>query len=392
MIDHINQSKIPKYLCPPDKKALRVYMDDRSGLNLYITRNGSRTWDFQFKSPTTKKSAHYKVGDADIVTVDEAKEAVIDLRRLVSKGIDPRDSRKQSDEMPTYTAFMENDYLPMADIHKKSAAKDRQMFRDRLKPEFGHFKLDQITRRLAYEFYLSLQRENLAVASCNHYVKLLRHSLNVALDWQLIDRNPIQRFKLQSPRNTRDRYLSDEELARFIKVLNSDHNRPVCRILLWLIGTGCRLSEALHARTKNLSLEQRTWVIPSDQAKGGKSRTVYLSDFCMNILKEREKDSEWLFPNPKTGKPFTTIRRVYYRLKRLSKLPDEIVIHSLRHSYCTYLAQAGASGPKIMQAMGHADFRTSQLYIHLNSEVYEEASNYVAARIDSALKKASGEN
>ncbi|MBT4077918.1 MAG: hypothetical protein HOB14_13005 [Gammaproteobacteria bacterium] len=45
-----------------------------------------------------------------------------------------------------------------------------------------------------------------------------------------------------------------------------------------------------------------------------------------------------------------------------------------------------------MHAMGHADYRTSARYIHMNSADLVGASNAVAKRIDTALKTASGEN
>lgn len=147
MIDHITKSKIPKYQCSADKKAIRVYMDDRSGLNLYLTRNGSRTWDFQFKNPVTKTTAHYKVGNANIVTVEEAKESVVDLRRLVASGVDPRDKKKEFETAPSLAQFMEEQYLPYVDLRKRSAKKDHQMYRDRLKKRFGDQRLDQIKRK-----------------------------------------------------------------------------------------------------------------------------------------------------------------------------------------------------------------------------------------------------
>ena len=112
----------------------------------------------------------------------------------------------------------------------------------------------------------------------------------------------------------------------------------------------------------------------------------------MDILKERRIESEWLFPNPKTGRPFVTISRVFYRLRSKENLTDDFKIHSLRHGFATYLAQAGMNGPAIQHAMGHSDFRTSARYIHMNSKVLVDAVNTVAERIDSALKKASGSN
>ena len=392
MIEHLTEAKVAAHCCPDGKRQEELVDASRTGLYLLTTSAGSKAYMLRYRSPETNKTAHVKVGRVDDTSLAQARDKVMQLRAEISQGIDPRREKKERADAKSYADFMEQDYLPMADVHKKSAAKDRQMCRDRLKSEFGHLKLSQIARKQIDQFYTALQREDLAVATCNHYVKLLRRSLNVALDWGLIERNPAQRMKLTPERNTRDRYLGDKELSRFIEVLKSDANQPVTRLVKWLIGTGCRLAEGMHARPQDINFETKTWVISADESKGGKSRTVYLSQFCMDVLEEPGSNSEWLFPNPRSGRPYTTITRVFYRLRALAGLGSDVTPHTLRHSYCTYLAQAGLNGPAIMHAMGHADFRTSNRYIHMNSAVYMQASDCIFERIDSALKKASGEN
>ena len=388
-IEHLTESRVKAHQCSADKKQEELVDSSRTGLYLITTRAGAKTYMLRYRSPESNKTAHVKLGRVGDITLAEARDKVTQLRAEISKGMDPRVEKKERSAAKSYAAYMEEDFLPIVDVHKKSAAKDRQMFRDRLKPEFGHLKLSQITRKQIDQFYTALQREDLAVASCNHYVKLLRRSLNVALDWGLIERNPAQRMKLIPERNTRERYLGDKELSRFIEVLKSDANQPVTRLVRWLIGTGCRLAEGMNARPRDVNFEAKTWVISADESKGGKSRTVYLSQFCLDILKEPGGNVEWLFPNLKTGKPYTTITRVFHRLRALAGLGSDVTPHTLRHSYCTYLAQGGLNGPAIMHAMGHADFRTSNRYIHMNSGVYMEASDCVSNRIDSALKAAS---
>jgi integrase len=391
-VTQLTEARVKAHRCPDGKRQEELVDASRTGLYLLTTAAGSKTYMLRYRSPETNKTAHVKVGRVDDTALAQARDKVTQLRAEISQGVDPRAEKKERTDAKSYAAYMEEDFLPMADVQKRSAKKDRQMFRDRLKSEFGHLKLSQITRKHIDQFYTALQREDLAVATCNHYVKLLRRSLNVALDWGLIERSPAQRLKLIPERNTRDRYLNDSELSKLIEVLKADANQPVARLVRWLIGTGCRLAEGMNARPEDINSEAKTWVIRADESKGGKSRTVYLSQFCLDVLEEPGGSAEWLFPNPKTEKPYTTITRVFHRLRALAGLGGDVTPHTLRHSYCTYLAQAGLNGPAIMHAMGHADFRTSNRYIHMHSGVYMQASNCVYERIGSALKKASGEN
>jgi integrase len=391
MIDHITQSKIPKYQCPPDKKSLRVYQDDRSGLNLYVTRNGSRTWDFQFKSPVTKKSAHYKVGDADIVSVDEAKEAVVDLRRLVAKGIDPRDQKKESTTTPNLAQFMEEQYLPYVDLRKRSAKKDRQMYHDRLKKRFGDQQLNQIRRKEIQQFHTDLRNEGLAPATCDHYVKLLRHALYLAVDWEVIPRNPAARIPLFNVDNQINNVMDSNELGRFLSILQTDPNRPVCDVLLFTLSTAARIGSVLSARWADFDMEARVWRL--DQASSKNKRTLYvpINNVALDILKRNQSDNEYVFVNKRTGTKYCTVTRVFHRLRKAAGLP-RLRIHDLRHQAASIMVAEGQSLYTVSKVLSHADQRVSARYSHLQSDSLQVAAECVSDKITEVMKAASGEN
>jgi integrase len=234
-------------------------------------------------------------------------------------------------------------------------------------------------------------QQGLANGTVNRAVQLLKGSLNRARDWEFIQDSPGTRFPMLPENNQQNRFLDDKELARLISVLKSDHNRPVCQILLWLISTGARLNEALTAKICDVDENRRAWTINADQAKSKRSRVVPLNDIALMTLSERDSKSEWLWPNPKTGNPFTTITRVWYRLKREAGITN-CRIHDLRHTFGSYLAQANVSGPELMHALGHQDFRTTLRYLHWSHSDGLRVASHVADRINRAMKAASGSN
>jgi len=63
----------------------------------------------------------------------------------------------------------------------------------------------------------------------------------------------------------------------------------------------------------------------------------------------------------------------------------------LRHSYASYLAQAGESTITIAESLGHSDYRVSQRYVHLNQDTMRKATNHASDKIMAALKKASAD-
>jgi integrase len=388
MIDHITQSKIPKYQPSADKKAIRVYMDDRTGLNLYVTRNGSRAWDYQFKIPATKTTGHYKIGDARIITVNEAKDIVVDLRRLVASGIDPRDSKKQADEIPDFDTYISEQYLPYVQSRKRSANRDEQIYRIHVRDRLGKTRLDRITRMEIQQLHSDVRAKGYKPASADHVAKFIRHALNLAVDWLLLEKNPASRLPLYNEDNKIENYLTDGQLADLVQVLRNDHNRPVCSILMFLLSTGARLQEALDASWNQIDLDNRLWRIPAKGTKSKKARVVPLNDTALELLiTNRNNGSEVCFPNPKTKKSFVTITRVWHRLRKQIGIPH-FRIHDLRHSYASFMANSGRSLYEIQQLLGHADSRVTQRYSHLTASTLQAASNTVADKI----KAASGEN
>lgn len=391
-VEHLTEAKVKARRCPENKRQDEMVDAARTGLYLITTQLGSKTYMFRFKSPVTSKTSHIKIGRVEDTSLIVAREKVADLRKLINKGIDPR--YDQDDKPVTeliYPDFFMQHYLPHVQSHKKSWEKDEEIFRNRLKHEFKG-PLKNISRHQIMAYQTKLKEQGLANATINRTIGLLRHSLYLAVEFEMLDKSPAAKLKMLKENGRRTRHLSEKELGRFIQILRTDANRSVCQILLWCVATGCRKAEAMNARTENLLLDQSMWLIPSENAKSGVARKVYLSQFALDILKECNMKSEWLFPNKKTMRPFVTISRVFYRLRKLAGLGDDVKIHSLRHGFATYLAEAGLNAPAIQHAMGHQDYRTSTIYIHMSGKNLETASNVVADKIDAALKKASSES
>ncbi|ORU95002.1 MAG: hypothetical protein A6F70_10485 [Cycloclasticus sp. symbiont of Bathymodiolus heckerae] len=166
----------------------------------------------------------------------------------IALGADPRGEEKARKAILTYGEFFNEHYLPYVKPRKRSWNKDEEMFRLRLNTVFGRQRLNQITRHKIQSFHTSLKEQGLSASTCNHYVKLLKHSLNLAIDWDMLDINPAVRVPLFHEDNKMENYLSEAELEQLMDVLQTDDNRAVCRIIMYLLSTGARLNKALSAR------------------------------------------------------------------------------------------------------------------------------------------------
>lgn len=123
-------------------------------------------------------------------------------------------------------------------------------------------------------------------------------------------------------------------------------------------------------------LERKRWRIP--HTKSGKPRTVPLSDSAVEVLLNvpRVEGSAYVFPNPDTGKPFNSIYRSWNTARKRAGL-EVVVIHSLRHSFASFLVNAGRNLYEVGALLGHTQVRTTMRYAHLADETLAEAVNTV---------------
>lgn len=97
----------------------------------------------------------------------------------------------------------------------------------------------------------------------------------------------------------------------------------------------------------------------------------------------KNKDSEFLFVNPRTGKPFTSIDSSWNGILKKAGLEgkpgvDKLRFHDLRHTAATNLARAGKDMKFIAQYLGHADVRTSARYVHYSDEDLKAGAEILA--------------
>ena len=382
----LNQQYINHDLQCPDGKT-RIEMCDKDLPGLYIevraTSPGQGTYYLRYKDDNNK-TCHQKLDRTHNITLAEARKQAKTLKAEIALGADPRGEEKARKAIPTYADFFTEHYLPYVKPRKRSWGKDEEMFRLRINKIFGRQRLNQITRHKIQSFHTSLKDEGLSASTCNHYVKLLKHSLNLAIDWDMLDINPAVRVPLFHEDNKMENYLDDAELARLMDVLQHDDNRAVCRIILFLLSTGARLNEALSARWDQVDIDRRVWKIPASNSKSKRIRSVPLNDSAINVLNQLGTD-EYLFINWQTEKPYTTISKVWGRLRKKAGLAH-LRIHDLRHGYASFLVNSGRTLYEVQQILGHSDPSVTQRYAHLSTKALQDAANSASEVIQGAMQ------
>jgi integrase len=193
-------------------------------------------------------------------------------------------------------------------------------------------------------------------------------------------------IKLFHADNREERLMTDEELQRLLACLDRKQDSTAYQVVIFLLLTGARVNEALHARWVDIDRENRTWLIQATNSKSKRRRAVPLNDSALDVLDSlsTESKSEWLFTSSRGGGRLTAINKVWQRLRVDAGIPH-VRLHDLRHQYASFLVNSGRTLYEVQQILGHSDPTVTQRYAHLSTRTLHEAADAASQAIrDSA--------
>lgn len=215
---------------------------------------------------------------------------------------------------------------------------------------------------------------------------LLRYSFNLAIEWEVagVTENPARGVKPFQENNKIERYVTQEESMALKAALEESDNPSLKYIIAFLLVTGARKQEALRARWDDIDLNANVWRIPL--SKSGKVRHIILSETAVEfllmvkshtvkLLGQKFDVCPFVFPNPKTLKPFCTVFYAWNTARNRAGLPD-VRIHDLRHTFASTLVNNGVSLYEVQKLLGHAHIRTTERYAHLRQERLQESASF----------------
>ena len=259
----------------------------------------------------------------------------------------------------------------------------------------------------------------------------LKQMMNWAANRDLIERNPlatVTRRDVGGEETERERALAADEIRILAAALAGGAltARGAAAVRL-ILGTGCRISEAMGATWEHVNFQARTWYLPD--TKNQRDHTIHLSAFALaqfeelHALEEQRlhlaieaertarrraaraagmtlaqataetatidtagipelQPSAWVFPNARVtgpvcvksfGKQLADRQRVSSedRLSRRSKQTGALALpggrwtaHDLRRTAATLMAELGISGDVIDECLNHViESRVRRTYI-----------------------------
>jgi site-specific recombinase XerD len=291
------------------------------------------------------------------------REALLELfnRFLDSNASTPNVSIRLSDCIDLWQSE-----LKLKGISKLTSDSYRQKVRDLL-------DFNSTPNELAIKEFLAKKLESgTSSGTLANYVKAFRSFFGYLFDNELYRLNP-RRLKLPKIQYQERRVPKDEEIDKLIHSLN---NAEDAIALLLLLDCGVRIHELATIKISNIDFNDASILI---NGKGGKIRTVYLSETSLKYLRVYVEliNSEYLFPSTRADAKIEYRGNRYFQ-RRLSELCEQAGVerltpHQLRHYFATHALSHGADVKAVSQFLGHADVTiTLKIYHHVTAKAIRE--------------------
>lgn len=359
--------------CARDKQQVRLYDGELPGFGVRVTRSGARSFFLNYTIDGRERRK--TIGGYPAWSVGAARKEGAKLRVKADMGEDPLEESKIARERMTVGSLWQR-YREEC-LHSKAErtqANEISMWDRLVLPEIGRRALKSLRPEDFDRLHKKIS-DNTPVQA-NRCIASVHHVMNKACRWGLLDRNPAHGVR-RNQEEPRSRYLSSDELKRFVSALRSREVTSSTLAIEFLLLTGCRKGEALRARWSEFDLDRAVWTKPSAHTKQRKSHRLVLSNEALNVLKlaRQNNDGAYVFPG-RTGEPLNDIRKTFRAVCHHAELRC-LRVHDLRHSFASILASGGVSLPLIGQLLGHTQVSTTNRYSHLMDESLRSAAAMV---------------
>ncbi|MCM1294161.1 MAG: site-specific integrase [Prevotella sp.] len=282
--------------------------------------------------------------------------------------------------------FFYDEYIPKyAKIFKKQDTwqENERMFKAR----FSGLKdcpINQISRLNVDAWHKDIGSHR-GIYMANRCLALLRHMLNMAVDWGLISSNPASHIRMYKE-TARDRFLQPSEISRFMDVLNASTNKKLKNFILLLLFSGQRKANILSLRWEYFNFHNNIMYLPD--TKNNQSQQIPLTEQAIAVLKDIGiRESGWVFPSDASASGhLESPKRFWAELLAQSGI-ENLRMHDLRRTMGSYQAIIGSSLNVIGKSLGHKSLQSTTIYARLSLAPVRESMQKATDEIYKMLKK-----
>ena len=358
----------------PPSKGESSYRDKQTkGLMLRVSYGGVKT--FYFYMRVKGKPTRVKLGNFPEISVEQARSEFIKLKhRLINDKIPY--------EEPTFRILLDKYIKDYGQYHiKQGGLKIRISLFDRKTSHLYNLPISKITREHVQDVFNNTTKE-IGKRTANILVVYIKALFNKAVEWELIDKNPVRGITKHKEKS-RERYITKEEMPRFMNVVLSYPDQTIKDFILMSLFTGQRKSNVLSMKWADISFKNETWSIK--ETKNGDPHIVSLTQEALDVLNERYTNKKskdiWVFPTTsKSGSSSGHLQEPKKPWKKIITAAglEDLRIHDLRRTCGSWMAIEGASQYIISKMLGHKSPQSTAVYARLSNEPVKKCISKVS--------------
>ena len=300
------------------------------------------------------------MGAFPVVSIDEAREAAFNNRRMIRAGGDPLEEKRKAMKPTFETAAMATlETLRSTWRNGKTETHWIRTMEIYVFPKIGNKRIDVIDRADILNILVPLWTEKHETA------RRLRNWIKTVFSWAqsygYIEINPAgECLNGALPKNVKrtvnHRALHHSEVGGALDKTEQVRACMSVKLCLRFVAlTAVRSGEARLAVWNEIDMENRVWVIPANRMKTNREHRVPLSSAVLSVLQKAEElrgTSPFLFPSPhRPDRPLSYATKLL--LLEKAGLRDAASVHGFRSSFRDWCADTGKPREIAESALAH---------------------------------------
>lgn len=370
----------------PGPKRFDVRDDALSKLILRVEPSGKKSYLVDYTKLNGRRNTK-KLGDANVLTVAEAREAARLFLANVALGNEP--VRKKS---LTVGEILEDHFAEWAQHSRKRGDYLLWLIRSSF-PSLLPRQVESIEPLEIERLRIEFRKKGLKNATINKKLSALKGMFSWAVRNRLLERNPLEEIRRVKETDSEQqiRYLTDDERGRLLSALNErdedikaakrrhniflaerglplvpihgDHLKPVVLVAL---NTGIRRGALLALEWRDIDFDTGTITLRAAAAKDSDAEVFPMNGVVRSALLEWQTvtgKGKYLFPN-RDGSPMRDCKTAWEKLLTRAGIED-FRWHDMRHDFASRLVMAGVDLNTVRELLGHSDLEMTLRYAHL---------------------------
>jgi integrase len=349
---------------PPKSGRLEIWDTLLPAFGLRLTAAGGRSWIVALRRPGASHPARIKLGEPPAMPLAEARDAA---RRLLA---DPSSlSSQEKQQTPEAVKAVVAEFIERYQKPRNRSWREVERVLIRELADWSDRPIREISRR---DVIALLDRTaDRAPLMANRLLAYVRKLFAWAVERGIVEASPVAGIKAPARERSRDRVLTEGELAAVWRALDGLH-WPFGPAIKLLLVTAQRRDEVAHMAWPDLDLDARLWTLPRALTKADRVHEVPLSELAVDVIRALPRLGDGLvFPAARAGSsaPVSGWSKAKARLDALSGVRGWR-LHDLRRTAASGMARLGHPPHVVAAILNHSPGATQGITAIYNRHRY----------------------